>query len=151
IVAGGMPGGVLGGSAEVMEILAVRPGHTVKVKHPGTHNAHPVSAAAGVAMLGAIADGAAQSRADETAEWLRRELQSAIDRTGVPGYVYGASSTFRVSLGEDRPAGEPTEWWRTVGSDALRRGMAPEILHGLQAGMLLEGVHLFQGRGFVST
>ena len=151
IVAGGMPGGVLGGAAEVMEILAVRPGHAVKIKHPGTHNAHPVSAAAGVAMLGAIGDGAAQSRADETAEWLRRELQGAIDRRGVPGYVYGASSTFRISLGAERPAGEPTEWWRTVGSDTLRRGMAPDVMHGLQAGMLLEGVHLFQGRGFVST
>ena len=132
ILAGGMPGGALGGSAEVMEVLAFRDAG-VKVKHPGTHNAHPLSAAAGVAMLDAVADGAAQSRADEMAEWLRREMNGALARAGVKGSVRGVSSTFRVAL------------------DASGGDMAPDTLHVLQAGMMLEGVHLFQGRGFVST
>ncbi len=132
ILSGGMPGGALGGSAEVMEVLTFRAAG-VKVKHPGTHNAHPLSAAAGVAMLDAVADGAAQSRADETAEWLRREMNGALARAGVAGSVRGVSSTFRVAL--DAPDGD----------------LAPETLHALQAGMMLEGVHLFQGRGFVST
>jgi glutamate-1-semialdehyde 2,1-aminomutase len=112
-----------------MEVLAFRPGGGVKVKHPGTHNAHPVSAAAGIAMLDAVADGAAQSRADETAGWLRRELNDVLARTGVPGSVHGGSSTFHVTLAGATPA-------------------ADQALH---AGMLLEGVQLFQGRGFVST
>jgi glutamate-1-semialdehyde 2,1-aminomutase len=151
IVAGGMPGGALAGSAEVMEVLAFRPGDGVKVKHPGTHNAHPLSAAAGVAMLDVVADGAAQSRADETAGWLRRELDAALARSGAPGFVYGESSTFRVVVGTERPDGDPASWWRTAGSAALKHGMEPDVNHALQAGMLLEGVHLFQGRGFVST
>jgi glutamate-1-semialdehyde 2,1-aminomutase len=133
IVAGGMPGGALGGSREVMEVLAFRPGHEVKVKHPGTHNWHPLAAAAGSAMLDAVADGAAQSRADETADWLRRELNGALARAGVRGSVEGASSTFRIVM------------------DVEEAG-APEVYNALQAGMLLEGVHLFRGgAAFVST
>jgi glutamate-1-semialdehyde 2,1-aminomutase len=131
IVAGGMPGGALGGTREVMEVLAFRPGHQVKVKHPGTHNGHPLAAAAGSAMLDAVADGAAQSRADETADWLRRELNGVLARVGVAGSVEGASSTFRLALDmqdEDR-----------------------EAFHALHAGMLLEGVQIFRGAGFVST
>ncbi|HEY4025699.1 MAG TPA: aminotransferase class III-fold pyridoxal phosphate-dependent enzyme [Candidatus Dormibacteraeota bacterium] len=151
IVAGGMPGGALGGAAEIMEVLAVRPGGGVKVKHPGTHNAHPLSAAAGIAMLDAVADGAVQSRADEMAGWLRRELEAVLERTGVPGFVHGESSTFRVAVGTPRPDGEPTDWWRTIGTDALKHGTAPVVHHALQASMLLEGVHLFQGRGFLSS
>jgi glutamate-1-semialdehyde 2,1-aminomutase len=131
IVAGGMPGGALGGSRDVMEVLAFRPGHEVKVKHPGTHNGHPLAAAAGSAMLDAVADGAAQSRADETAEWLRRELNGALARAEVAGSVEGASSTFRVALAGDDPD--------------------QDAFHALHAGMLLEGVHLFRGAGFVST
>jgi glutamate-1-semialdehyde 2,1-aminomutase len=123
----------------------------VKVRHPGTHNAHPLSAAAGVAMLDAIADGAAQSRADEIAGWLRRELEGVLERSGVPGFVQGESSTFRVALGMERPAGEPGEWWRVAGTDALKHGMTADVQNALQAGMLLEGVHLFQGRGLVSS
>jgi len=132
ILAGGMPGGALGGAAEVMDVLAFRPGDEVKVRHPGTHNAHPVSAAAGAAMLDAVADGSAQSRADETAGWLRRELDGALARTGVAGSVRGASSTFRIGIDVDP-------------------GATRQAHDALQAGMLLEGVHLFQGRGFVST
>jgi glutamate-1-semialdehyde 2,1-aminomutase len=133
IVAGGMPGGALGGSREVMEVLAFRPGHQVKVKHPGTHNGHPLAAAAGSAMLDEVADGAAQSRADETAGWLRRELNGALGRAGVAGSVEGASSTFRVGIG-------------------VQEGGAHEVYSAVLAGMLLEGVHLFRdGAGFVST
>lgn len=151
IVAGGMPGGALAGAAGVMEVLAFRAGDGIKVKHPGTHNAHPLSAAAGIATLDLLADGAAQSRADETAEWLRRELNGVFERTGVTGFVYGQSSTFRVAVGMERPAGDPADWWRATGPAALKAGMPDPVHDALHAGMLLQGVHLFQGRGFLST
>jgi len=151
IVAGGMPGGAVAGAAEVMEVLAFRSGDGVKVKHPGTHNAHPLSAAAGIATLNLLADGVAQSHADETADWLRRELNAVFDRTGVTGFVYGQSSTFRVAVGMERPAGDPADWWRTGGPAGLKAGVPEHVQDALHAGMLLEGVHLFQGRGFLST
>lgn len=151
IVAGGMPGGAVGGASDVMQVLAFRDGDGVKVKHPGTHNAHPLSAAAGAAVLDLIADGAAQSRSDETAEWLRRELNAAFERSRVTGFVYGQSSSFHIAVGMERPAGDPAGWWRTVGTARLKAGTPGPVLDSLQAGMLLEGVHIFQGRGFVST
>jgi len=151
ILGGGMPAGAVAGAAAVMEVLAFRPGGGVKVKHPGTHNAHPLSAAAGVATLDLVADGSAQSRAEETADWLRRELNAVLARVGVTGYVHGGSSSFHVVLGSERPAGDPSEWVGRLGTAALRHGTEGDLLSALQAGMLLRGVHMFQGRGFVST
>lgn len=151
ILAGGMPGGAVAGRADVMEVLAFRPGHGVKVKHPGTHNAHPVSAAAGVATLDLVADGSVQSRADEMAGWLRRQLDRVLASSGVRGFVAGESSTFRVVLGMDRPPGPPGDWWRHVEPARLKEGSTRELMDALQVAMLLEGVHLFQARGFLSS
>ncbi len=59
IVAGGLPGAAVAGRADVLDRLdfavAARTGQE-KVQHPGTFNANPVSAAAGTAALGVIAD-----------------------------------------------------------------------------------------------
>ena len=48
ILAGGLPGGCLAGRADVLAAIEPRPGKP-KMKHPGTFNANPLSAAAGVA------------------------------------------------------------------------------------------------------
>src|SRR5205085_11873831 len=66
ILAGGLPGGCVAGRAEVLAGIEFRPGKP-KMKHPGTFNANPLSAAAGVATLGIVADGAPCRRATETA------------------------------------------------------------------------------------
>ncbi|MDQ6771585.1 MAG: aminotransferase class III-fold pyridoxal phosphate-dependent enzyme [Candidatus Dormibacteraeota bacterium] len=151
ILAGGMPGGAVGGRAEIMEVLEFRPPPAVKVKHPGTHNAHPVCAAAGIATLDLVAGGSVQSRADETADWLRRELAGAFNRAEVPGFVYGGASTFRIVAGRERPAGDPTEWTHSVGVAGLKHGPRAEVVSAIQAAMLLEGVHLFHDNtGLVS-
>ena len=50
ILAGGLPGGCLAGRADILAALEFRPGKP-KMKHPGTFNANPLSAAAGVATL----------------------------------------------------------------------------------------------------
>src|SRR5262249_42945175 len=46
ILAGGLPGGCVAGRADVLAGLEARPGKA-KMKHPGTFNANPLSAAAG--------------------------------------------------------------------------------------------------------
>ena len=46
ILAGGLPGGCLAGRADVLAYIEPRPGKP-KMKHPGTYNANPLSAAAG--------------------------------------------------------------------------------------------------------
>ncbi len=153
IVAGGMPGGALAGRAGVMELLEFRddPGWH-KVSHPGTHNAHPVSAAAGLACLRLIADGAAQRRASATAARLRMAFNEVLRRRGVPGVAYGQSSGFHLLLGT-APA-QPTDGdVSDPGLDpaTLKAGLPADVSSALHCGMLLEGVHLFRGRGLLST
>jgi glutamate-1-semialdehyde 2,1-aminomutase len=52
ILAGGMPGGAVGGRADVMDHIGGLRDGPRRIAHPGTHNAHPPSAAAGVTVLG---------------------------------------------------------------------------------------------------
>jgi len=138
VVAGGMPGGALTGRADVMDALAFREGHG-KVEHPGTHNAHPLSAVAGSATLDLLADGSGLARADGVAAELRAALNAAFEARSTPGFAYGQSSTFCLIFGE-----------RTDDPVALKGGVRPPLASALQCAMLLEGVHLFHGCGLLS-
>ena len=145
ILAGGMPGGAVAGRADLMEHLSGADGDPRRVGHPGTHNAHPLSAAAGVAALRVCRSGEPQERAAGHAATLRAELTSVLAEAGVPGCAYGESSTFHLLIGH---AGEPDR----ASLGALKAGgMSPELSAELHNGMLLEGVHLFHGSGFVSA
>jgi glutamate-1-semialdehyde 2,1-aminomutase len=138
VMAGGLPGGALTGRADVMGVLAFREG-PAKVEHPGTHNAHPLAAAAGVATLDLLADGSGLAQADAVAAELRAELCSVFEQRSTPGYAYGQASTFCLLFGE-----------RTDDPVALKRGVPEPLLSALQCAMLLEGVHLFHGCGLLS-
>jgi glutamate-1-semialdehyde 2,1-aminomutase len=142
ILAGGLPGGALAGRAEVMDVLAFRGEDDAKVSHPGTHNAHPLAAAAGTATLRLAAGGGVQSRAAALATELRSGLNDVLARRGVPGLVYGQSSTFCLLLGVE---GEPER----LEPGLLKRGIVGPLSAALHCGMLLEGVHLFHGCGFL--
>jgi glutamate-1-semialdehyde 2,1-aminomutase len=138
VLAGGLPGGALAGRADVMEVLAFRAGHD-KVEHPGTHNAHPLSAAAGLATLELLADGSALAGANAVASELRAALCAAFEQRSTPGYAYGQASTFCLIFGE-----------HTNDPVTLKRGVPEPLLSALQCAMLLEGAHLFHGTGLLS-
>jgi glutamate-1-semialdehyde aminotransferase len=121
-----------------MDALAFREGHG-KVEHPGTHNAHPLSAVAGSATLDLLADGSGLARADGVAAELRAALNAAFEARSTPGFAYGQSSTFCLIFGE-----------RTDDPVALKGGVRPPLASALQCAMLLEGVHLFHGCGLLS-
>jgi glutamate-1-semialdehyde 2,1-aminomutase len=142
ILAGGMPGGAVCGRAEIMECIGGR-GHG-RVAHPGTHNAHPLSAAAGVATLELASSGEAQQSASRRAAALRGELSSVFERCGVVGRAYGQSSSFHLLFGH---AEAPEE----LDPATLKRGLPPPLAAALHCAMLGEGVHLFHGSGFVSS
>ena len=61
-----------GGRADVMAHLEYRPGKP-KMRHPGTFNANPLSASAGVAALRIVAEGGA-CRRNEIGRLLRQRL-----------------------------------------------------------------------------
>ncbi|MBO0775165.1 MAG: aminotransferase class III-fold pyridoxal phosphate-dependent enzyme, partial [Actinobacteria bacterium] len=104
ILAGGMPGGAVAGRAGLLHHLAADGDDPRRVAHPGTHNAHPVSAAAGIAALRVCRSGEPQDRAARLAAILRAGLTSALAQAGVPGCAYGESSVFHLLLGH---GGEP--------------------------------------------
>ena len=145
ILAGGMPGGAVTGPVSLMGHLSLADGDPRRVAHPGTHNAHPISAAAGVAALRVCRSGGPQDHAARLAAALREGLTSVLAQAGVPGRAYGESSTFHLLIGH---AGEPEQASPQVLKAA---GMGPELATELHNGMLAEGVHLFHGSGFLSA
>jgi glutamate-1-semialdehyde 2,1-aminomutase len=145
ILAGGMPGGAVCGRADLMEYLAGPAAGSRRVAHPGTHNAHPLSAAAGVATLTIAASGEPQADAARLAAHLREELTAIFRQRGVPGRAYGESSTFHLLFGDGDPHGH-------LDDAALKSSVPPErVSAALQCAMLSAGVHLFHGSGFLSA
>src|SRR5207253_5090311 len=81
VLAGGLPGGCVAGRADVMAHLEFRPGKP-KMKHPGTFNANPLSAAAGIAALRLVATGEPCRRANAIDRLLRRRLNALFAERG---------------------------------------------------------------------
>jgi glutamate-1-semialdehyde 2,1-aminomutase len=153
ILAGGLPGGAVVGRADVLRSLDMRPAERrgmPKVAHPGTFNANPLSAAAGVACLSLVADPAVQERASATAAGIRRGLNGALRTAGVPGCVYGAASLILIDLGGDElpPASDLTGPLpgRAPGQDT----QSASVAEGLNLGMLSRGIALFGNWGITS-
>jgi glutamate-1-semialdehyde 2,1-aminomutase len=144
VLAGGMPGGAVCGRADLMDHLGGPSAGPARVAHPGTHNAHAVSAAAGVTTLGLAAPGELQARADLLAASLRAELTAAFRRAGVAGCAYGESSTFHLLFGH---GGTPDG----LDAAALKNGVPGSLSPALHCAMLSRGVHLFHGSGFLSA
>jgi glutamate-1-semialdehyde 2,1-aminomutase len=102
IVAGGLPGGCLGGRADILAYIEPRPGKP-KMKHPGTYNANPLSAAAGVAALKRVATGEPTKKATAAACRLRNRLNELFQARDWPMAAYGDFSMVKVLLGYRGP------------------------------------------------
>jgi glutamate-1-semialdehyde 2,1-aminomutase len=98
ILAGGLPGGCLAGRADILAFIEPRPGKP-KMKHPGTYNANPLSAAAGVTALKRVATGDPCRRANAAAVRLRNKLNELFDARGWPWVAYGDFSMVRILTG----------------------------------------------------
>src|SRR6516165_12583116 len=57
ILAGGLPGGAVTGRRNILDALGAAASTGRRIRHPGTFNGNPLSAAAGIACLDVIADG----------------------------------------------------------------------------------------------
>lgn len=103
VVAGGLPGGALVGRADLMEAIAFENRYGQKMKHPGTFNGNPLSAAAGIVMLDAVATGEPCRRATEAAVALRSGLNELFAREGIPWVAYGHFSLTHLLPNYDGP------------------------------------------------
>jgi glutamate-1-semialdehyde 2,1-aminomutase len=150
VLAGGLPGGAVAGRAEVMAFLQARPGKP-KMKHPGTFNANPLSAAAGIATLEQVATGEPGRLASARAGELRRRLNELFAARGAPWLAYGAFSFVRLVPGYrgPRPAGDD---FVPHGGDLekLESPRKPALVQAFRQGMLLHGVDMI-GLGAMVT
>jgi glutamate-1-semialdehyde 2,1-aminomutase len=153
ILAGGFPGGAVAGRREIMAGLEFpAPGeHRAKVGHPGTFNANPLSASAGVACLREIADGEAQRRASASAAQLRAGMNAALCKRGIRGVVYGQASGFRVLLGGPSVPEAADYDPRDLDWDMLAGGSPPEHDRLAHLALVNRGVHIFGNSGLVSA
>jgi len=105
ILAGGYPGGAVAGRADIIHQFDFsddpQKQRFGRIAHPGTYNAAPVSAAAGVACLEIVKDPAVQKKASATATKIRDGFQAVLDRTGADGKVGGWASYITTSLAGD--------------------------------------------------
>lgn len=150
ILAGGLPGAAVTGSAEIMSCLSPwdLPRDDPYVFHYGTFNGNPISAAAGVATLKELANGDAQRMADAFAKDLRCSLSALLHEMSVPGFVYGEASTFHIHLSPSGqvPATDPSG---LAPEDFL--SISEEVIWGLQCELRLRGVDLFTYNGGVTS
>jgi glutamate-1-semialdehyde 2,1-aminomutase len=142
ILAGGLPGGCVAGRADVLAGLEIRPGKP-KMKHPGTFNANPLSASAGIATLDLVATGEPCRRASEAARLLRRRLNALFAQRGLSWAAYGEFSGFRLLPGYTGPRPDGDDLIPYGGAlDRLDAPRSARLVHAFRCGMLLHGVDL---------
>ncbi|MBI2909633.1 MAG: aspartate aminotransferase family protein [Chloroflexi bacterium] len=156
-VAGGLPGAAVAGRADIMAMIEFRDDErwnsTRRIAHPGTFNANPLSAAAGVTGLQILSSGKEQETANALGARLRKRLNDVLDRLGIPGCVYGDFSMFKFFVtrecsqrGCDRSACTVTaEDIRKAG--ARTGGLSAEAARNFRWGMLNAGIDFMGSRG----
>ena len=151
IVAGGMPGGAVVGSKKVLDWLdheaSSKAGHE-RVAHEGTHNAHPMSAAAGIATLGIIRDTDACTRASATAAKLRVGMNTILEEEGVPWAVYGVHSFYNFFTNPGNHPIRPTTFDADAAPvDWFKSDKREPLLAKMRLAMLVYGIDLKSWRG----
>ena len=93
IVAGGLPGGIFGGRADVMELYD--PTHDTRaIDHTGTFNANPLTLVAGEAVMRALTPAVYRRLADLGESLRGRSSAAALAEPAVPAQVTGVASLF---------------------------------------------------------
>ena len=150
ILAGGLPGGCVAGRADILAGLEFRPGRP-KMKHPGTFNANPLSAAAGIAALQLVATGEPCRRASAIGLQIRQGLNELFASRDLDWIAYGDFSGFRLLPGYHGPRPRSDDFIPYEG--AIEKLDAPQparLRHAFRQAMLLNGVDV-SGLGGMTT
>jgi glutamate-1-semialdehyde 2,1-aminomutase len=150
IVAGGLPGGAVTGRRELLELVGLPRDSRRRIVHPGTFNANPLSAAAGIACLDIVRDPAVCTGCDRLAAVLREGINRVFAQRGAPAVAYGESSMFHVAFDPRLAPGDPQSV-RSVPADDLKQQRQSPLYTPLTLALLLRGVHLFAFGGFLSA
>lgn len=155
VLAGGLPGGALAGRKDILELLEFRGDrewdYCRKMPHQGTFNANPLSAAAGIATLEAVATGEPNQQANDNADILKKALNEVIAGHDVDWLVYGEFSgiKFLPNCGGRDDARESI-FSGTYDYKKLK-GPDPAISQGFRTAMQLAGVDMMGMTGLTSS
>ncbi len=155
IVAGGMPGGVVAGRSDIMEVFDYS-GDTQRdryerVHHLGTFNANPVSTAAGIATLERVATGLPHERANQRADRLRRGLDDILREERVAGFVYGEVSIFHIYLEAFPGSGASARETLMTRDVNILKGIPASLVATFQKMLLSKGIDLVSYTGGVTS
>ena len=141
VLAGGLPGGCLGGRADLLDVLAFGSRRGKKMKHPGTYNANPLSAAAGKACLEIVESGEPCRKANEAARNVRAALNDLFAGKGVAWVAYGDFSAIKIHPQYDGPR-PGDDAFVPFGNDyrKLDRQFDETLSHAFRCALLLGGV-----------
>lgn len=148
IMTGGLPGAAVVGAGEIMDVLGDGGLVRGRVIHTGTFNANPLSAAAGIAMLEAVANGVPQRDARRQAIELADAANAVAARENVDIRLFPeGSSIVHVLIGGVRE-GVPAQ----PSLDAIRLASTHRAHHAaLRTALLIEGVDSHPFHTWVST
>lgn len=151
VLAGGMPGGAVAGRKDILGWLDFEMSAAAKrerISHQGTHNAHPVCAAAGIATLKLIRDGDFCERATARANELRRGMNQVLEDEGIPWAVYGDYSFFHFFTNPDNRPIKPTAFdAHQVPTDWFKPDKRERMQAKLVLGLMNNGVDPKAARG----
>jgi glutamate-1-semialdehyde 2,1-aminomutase len=148
ILAGGLPGGAVAGRKDVLDLLdfaAAKAAGREKIQHPGTFNANPLSAAAGVAALEIIAGTDACARANATGAALRSQMNEVLREEKMKWAVYGDYSGFHIYTNPGNADVTPGQFDAAAFIPAMLGGPRDTIAPLLRLGMLVNGVDINSG------
>lgn len=151
VLAGGLPGGCLAGRADLLEALAFDNPYGQKMKHPGTYNANPLSAAAGTAALDIVATSEPSDKANDSASKLRRSLNRVFAEKSSRLVAYGDFSAIKIHAEFEGTHPETDDGipfngdWRR-----LDRKFDGRLGHAFRCALLLGGVDWFGWGGSTS-
>ena len=144
IIAGGLPGGAVVGRKEIFDLLdfqVTKASDREKIHHPGTFNANPLSAAAGLAALEVVGTTDACARANRFGADLRRGINEVFEEERLPWAAYGTFSMFHIFINPDGGGITPTRFDPfSVPVAALAGNRQAGIVHKLRLAMMVGGI-----------
>ena len=143
ILAGGLPGGAVGGRKEILEELdfekTAERGRE-KIQHPGTFNANPVSATAGITALKIIEKTDACKTANESAAWLRSRFNEILENKNVPWAAYGTFSGVHIFMNKSGMSLKPSSFDAASVPYTELKNKDPQVVTKLRLAMAINGV-----------
>jgi glutamate-1-semialdehyde 2,1-aminomutase len=149
IVSGGLPGGAVVGKKELLDWLdfqVTKAKGQEKIYHPGTFNANPVSAAAGVATLEILQATDACERANAYGFEIRAKLNEVLEDEGVKWAVYGGYSGIHIYTNPDNVDITPTAFDAVSFIPRMMgKSRGDGITGKVRMGLLVNGVDMNSG------